>query len=123
MIKATTTKKTTKEIDWIQVDNRILYKNTDRYHANWQERCDACLSPCCFFLNMPGGVYDYTTPSDEVEKNIDFFTFKFIMMDAYDPIDTTMHMCPLNVDSQCLIYENRPGVCKMYKCQMRCKLL
>ena len=122
MIKATN-KKTTKEIDWIQVDNRILYKNTDRYHANWKERCDTCLAPCCFFLNMPGAVYDYTTPSDEVKKNIDFFTFKFIMMDAYDPVDTTINMCPLNVDSQCIIYEDRPTICKMFKCQMRCKLL
>ena len=112
-------------IHWGRVDDRILYKNEDRYHTNWQERCDACLAPCCFFLLMPGYVYDYNTTQEEIKKALTHFVDEFVttaVFEGTDWEDTRLKICPLNVDSQCIIYEDRPQLCKMYKCLMKCKL-
>ena len=117
---------------WGHIDNLILMKNPTRYKDNWANRCNGCLSPCCFNIGMEGYLdyqyngylYDPTHIENDIIKAQKMFTDNFIIMELFgsEKIVTGTRLCPLNVDSKCIIYEDRPTICKIFKCKMACVL-
>ena len=129
--------------DYNLIDDLILWKNAKQYHENWKNRCSNCLAPCCF-LSMTGYTYNYQTDNkteDEIEDNQSFWRHGFVIerIKNMDIIEQTqewgftlplaqsdelnrkggLQICPLNIDSKCLIYENRPKMCRTWKCRMK----
>jgi len=133
-------------VDFNHLDNLIMWKNPDQYHRNWKNRCESCLAPCCFFL-MKGYNYDYENKDEAKSVAGGFFQNDFVIMvirkendedivdmgfniqlGMYDEFNWKydddsglggLQICPLNIDSKCLIYEDRPLMCKMWKCAMK----
>jgi len=111
-------------IQWGHVDNLVMMKNPTRYNQNWFDRCNDCLAPCCLHMTMGGyvgGTYAYQTQeevSKEVHKAKVQFNDNFVICEPFPGI----RICPLVVDTHCLIYEDRPTLCKMFKCHMKCVL-
>lgn len=130
--------------DHAYADELILWKSPIQYHRNWQNRCESCLAPCCFF-SMHGYPYNYKTdPHGSMQSSRSFFTNDFVILGVrYDSFDEqiddwgfklplamgeeldytdgnkALQICPLNVNSKCLIYEDRPKMCRVFKCNMK----
>jgi len=104
------------------------------YDELWQNRCGDCAAPCCYFT-MGGHTHDNSDHSESQS----FFEHDFILIKmkhmTWDEnievgfrvaLDTPelehkngLMVCPLNIDSKCLIYEDRPKICKTFKCNMK----
>ena len=102
--------------------------------------CEECLAPCCYW-NMTGRAYGEDQGGSTVDETVaasDFYWTDWplvtgfddieesLVMQSYERIDKTgrlsrpnFRMCPFIVNGLCLIYENRPLICKIYiLCQM-----
>ncbi len=107
-------------------DAMLLWKDKEAYDRRWQVRCDNCLSLCCIL--EPGGyMYKYWEEAfgndfDDTKQfwNFDFpiiLNSKFDFDDRLEPTAiSTVRVCPLAIDGKCFIYEDRPKMCKIYKC-------
>lgn len=117
-------------------DNRVQWKNEDKYDRRWQARCGSCLSPCCF-VSMNGYWYDYGDETNGDPKQHEFFSNDFVIMnlrgksltehaeeDGFNvqldaPELNKLQICPLNIDGKCSIYADRPKICRAWKCNMK----
>ena len=118
-------------------DNRVQWKDEAKYDRRWQKRCDSCLAPCCLFT-MSGYYYDYGKnngdPADPAMHS--FFKNEFVIMDLKNdsyadhvkdgfnvqldaPELRKLQICPLNILGKCSIYDDRPKICRNWKCAMK----
>ena len=92
---------------------------------------------------MNGYYYDYKNDANDKDKteSSTFFTYDFVIMNIKNDthkeniengfniqLDTPefnnkgkkgLQICPLNIGSKCLIYEDRPQICRIFKCKMK----
>lgn len=116
-------------------DNRVHWRDEVKYDRRWQKRCGDCLAPCCF-LGMSGYYYDYGDESNGDPKMHEFFSNDFVIINLKDdkfeqhikdgfnvqldaPELRQLQICPLNILGKCSIYDNRPKICRNWKCQMK----
>ncbi len=117
-------------------DNRVQWKDEAKYDRRWQKRCGDCLSPCCL-LSMNGYWYDYGDETNGDQKQHEFFSRDFVIMNLKNKsftehvkedgfnvqLDTpelnSLQICPLNIDGKCSIYDDRPKICRAWKCMMK----
>lgn len=123
--------------DPLQSDYELLQLSEEFYNKQWQKRCGNCLSPCCFveINGLPYKPFGLTKDSDAQY----FFTHQFVIIHTkYKSwkekkdmgFQTILHteeqeleklqICPLNTGGKCLIYEDRPLICREWKCVMKC---
>lgn len=107
-------------------DDLLLWKDENIYNRRWQTRCDNCLSLCCIL--EPGGyMYKYweksTTHEFDEAKQFWCVDFPIIWGSKLDfdyrlePDNLAkVRVCPLAINGKCFIYEDRPRMCKIYKC-------
>ncbi len=116
-------------------DNRKHWKDEKGYDRRWQRRCEDCLAPCCLF-SMNGYYYDYAKSNGDPAMH-GFFSKDFVIMDLKNKsfkehamedgfnvqLDTPeldkLQICPLNILGKCSIYEDRPKICRNWKCGMK----
>ena len=126
---------TAKIPDLVLLDDWINYHDREAYDRRWNARCSDCLAPCCN-LNMTGYLYDYKKSDNiNVKEMSEFWSNDFvIMMIRYQSFEefnemgfkvntgiddlNKLHVCPLNILGDCLIYEDRPLMCKEFRCEM-----
>lgn len=108
-------------------DDLLLWSNKEAYNKRWQARCDNCLSLCCIL--EPGGfMYKYWEEAfgkdwDETKLfwSLDFpiiWNSKLDLDFRLEPDNlATVRVCPLAINGKCFIYEDRPKMCKIYKCK------
>ena len=127
-------------IDWngqfVLIDDWINYHDTNKHDRRWKIRCGNCLAPCCFF-GMSGFPYDYRTEKPKLIEMQKFYNDFVIMWIKKYTWEETVNMgfkinlnpeecgklqiCPLNILGDCLIYEDRPSICRSWKCSMGTK--
>lgn len=124
------------------IDELFLYNNAKQYHRNWKSRCSNCLAPCCFF-SVSGYEYDYKLEDKGTDNSRNFWTNDFVIIAVkwfneedikawnfntplaqnaelnYTNGNKGLQICPLNINSKCFIYEDRPKMCKRWKCVMK----
>ena len=98
----------------ISLDVSVRDKVRDLFDKRWNARCKDCLAPCCSF-KMTGIAYGLKNTT----KARDFFTHDFVLVKTEEEdIFKFLSLCPLNILGKCLIYEERPLVCREWMCLM-----
>ncbi len=121
------------EVEPLKFEEYFRDNVPDEFDKLWNKRCGDCHAPCCF-LQMDG----YAKKPDNTEAS-KFWTDDFVIIknkndtwednakDGYkiqlnppelDPKDG-LQICPLAVNGKCIIYEDRPKMCRIFTCQMK----
>jgi Fe-S-cluster containining protein len=66
-------------------------------------------------VDYPYGDYDKRNNDGKAYRQ---FNDDFILIEVLEGV----RICPLAVNSKCLIYEDRPNMCRIFKCEMKCVL-
>lgn len=118
----------------IQVDNITLYNTPERFYRRWTERCRrGCINACCYF-GISGHRIDYASEIKDIKPAQRFWTYDFVIMrfstpeiiessgfrrEANEEYLDDLKVCPLALpDRGCLIYEDRPLICREFACNM-----
>ncbi len=119
-------------------DSKLMDNHPEIYKKRWQLRCSKCPAPCCFF-SMSGFNFDNRADNGNGQNFFthDFIVIKFnrqtneekkaagfnIQLDTPEFIHNRkgLQVCPLSIHGRCLIYEDRPFICKFFKCDLALK--
>ncbi len=120
-------------------DNHLYCNRKEEYDLLWQKRCGDCLAPCCF-LELTGFTHRLKEEDRIIDEGKTFFGGDFVILGIHRSswTENTKHgfnvqlnppelqykskglrVCPLAVNGKCIIYEDRPYICRKFTCTMK----
>lgn len=122
----------------VDYNRSLWHNNRDKWERLWQKRCGDCLAPCCF-LDVGGLAHNYNE-DNIITEGRKYFSHDFIILHMVEKYwqthtehgfnlqlnppelqysDKGLRVCPLAVNGRCIIYEDRPYICRKFTCVMK----